>query len=196
MNDGALIQIIDAALAEAARKSGPWLVCRPGCYQCCIGPFEINQLDVRRLRAGLAAKEASDPDRAARVRTRAQDAVARLAPDFPGDQESGLLYEGEEAEERFASFANEEPCPVLDPATGTCDLYDSRPMTCRTFGPAAPAGPDSFGACELCYTGATSAEIAACAVEFDPDDLESHLNAELEESAGVHGRTIVAFCLG
>jgi hypothetical protein len=52
--DRALIQIVDAALAEAARRSGEWLVCRPGCTQCCIGVFPINQLDALRLRRGLA----------------------------------------------------------------------------------------------------------------------------------------------
>jgi hypothetical protein len=49
-----LVQIVDAALAEAARRSGSWLVCRPGCTQCCHGPFEISQLDAHRLRKGLA----------------------------------------------------------------------------------------------------------------------------------------------
>jgi len=33
--DQKLIQIVDAALAETARKSGEWLVCRKGCTQCC-----------------------------------------------------------------------------------------------------------------------------------------------------------------
>ncbi len=27
----------------------------------------------------------------------------------------------------FEDFANDEPCPVLDPKTGTCDLYTARP---------------------------------------------------------------------
>jgi hypothetical protein len=47
--DQMLIQIVDSALAEAARRSGEWLVCRPGCTQCCIGVFPINQLDASRL---------------------------------------------------------------------------------------------------------------------------------------------------
>src|SRR3989442_16027318 len=83
--DRALVQIVDAALAEAARKSGPWLVCRLGCTQCCIGPFPISQLDAERLRGGLAELEATDPARAGRVRERARESVARIARDFPGD---------------------------------------------------------------------------------------------------------------
>jgi hypothetical protein len=40
--DRELIQIVDAALADAARVAGDWLVCRPGCTQCCVGAFAIN----------------------------------------------------------------------------------------------------------------------------------------------------------
>src|SRR5438309_9745162 len=73
--DGALIQIVDAALADAARRSGEWLVCRPGCAQCCVGVFAINQLDAVRLRQGLAELEKTDPERAGRIRLRARASV-------------------------------------------------------------------------------------------------------------------------
>jgi Fe-S-cluster containining protein len=194
--DQQLVQIVDAALAEAARKSGPWLVCRPGCTQCCIGPFPINQLDAARLRHGLAQLDASDPARAARVRDRVSDSVARLSPGFPGNPKTGILAEDEEAEARFADFANDEPCPALDPATGMCDLYSARPMTCRTFGPPVRSGPEgALGVCELCYHGASDAEIAACEMTPDPENLEESLVDETEKTSGARGSTIVAFCL-
>jgi Fe-S-cluster containining protein len=194
--DRALIQIADAALAEAKRKSGEWLVCRPGCSQCCIGVFAINQLDAARLQAGLADLEARAPDRAKRVRERARNSAQRLASTFPGDSLTGTLA-GDES--RFAVFADSElagnePCPVLDPETGTCELYPSRPMTCRVFGP--PVRSDGgLGVCELCFHGATEEQIAACEMKPDLDDLESALNQEAESAAGLSGDTIVAFCL-
>src|SRR6266852_8910345 len=89
--DRKLIQIVDSALADTAEKSGGWLVCRPGCTQCCIGVFPINQLDALRLRRGLADLQKRAPDRAARVRERAREAVARLSADFPGDAATGIL---------------------------------------------------------------------------------------------------------
>lgn len=190
-SDDALIQIVDAAVAESERKSGAWLVCRPGCTQCCIGPFPISQLDARRLRLGLAELDVQDAARASRVRQRARESVARIAPEFPGDPVTGLLDEGEAADARFAAFADDEPCPALDPETGMCDLYASRPITCRTFGPPMRCGSEAVGICELCYQGATDAEIAACEVDLDLEDLESSLGRELD----VRGRTIVAFCL-
>ena len=194
-DDRALIQIVDSALADATRRSGNWLMCRPGCTQCCIGVFPINQLDATRLRRGLAELESSAPARAEAVRARARDAVARLSADFPGDPESGLLDEGDGAELRFSQFANDEPCPALDPITGYCELYESRPMTCRVFGPPVRS-EDGLGVCELCFQGATDKEIAACEMKPDPEDQESVVLKKLEDATGSKGKTIIAFCLG
>jgi Fe-S-cluster containining protein len=160
--DRALIQIVDAALAEAERKSGAWLACRPGCTHCCLGPFSINQIDARRLRAGLTELAGREPERAARIRERAQ------------------RYSGHD----------DEPCPALDPASGLCELYEARPLTCRTFGPPVRCGDDAVGICELCFQGATDEEIAACEVVIDPGGLEAAL-LELE----VAGETTVALVL-
>jgi len=192
--DQKLIQIVDSALADAARRSGDWLVCRPGCTQCCVGAFSINQLDAERLRRGLADLAKRQPERAEKVRLRARESVARLAPQFPGDAISGVLDESEAAALRFADFANDEPCPALDPLTGNCELYESRPMTCRVFGPPVQS-EDGLGVCELCFHGASEKEIAACEMKPDPDDLESRLLKEVEQNTGTRGSTIIAFCL-
>jgi Fe-S-cluster containining protein len=194
--DQKLVQIVDADLAETARKSGDWLVCRKGCTQCCYGAFAISQLDAARLRKGLNDLKSSDPKRAGRVRRRAQQSVKRLSATFPGDPKTGILSEDEEAEAAFAEFANDEPCPALDPATGACDLYAARPMTCRTFGPPVRSGEEGgLGACELCYHGATDQQIAECEMVPDPDNLEEKLIAEVEKKTGKRGNTIVAWCL-
>ncbi len=192
--DRKLIQIVDMALAEAARKSGDWLVCRPACTQCCVGVFAINQLDAARLRRGMAELEKRDPERAKAVRHRAQKSLRRLAKDFPGNLKTGVLNESDEARELFEDFGNDEVCPVLDPTTGLCELYEYRPMTCRVFGPPVRS-EDGLGVCELCYHGATDDEIAACEMKPDPDDLESSLLRKLEKASGARGETIVAFCV-
>ncbi len=191
--DQELINIVDAALAEATRRSGDWLACRPGCAQCCVGVFAINHLDVLRLRRGLVELEKSDPERARRIRSRAKESWARLRRDFPGNPVSGLLGNSDQAKRRFEDFANEEPCPVLDPETQTCELYKARPLTCRVFGPPVRSG-DGLGTCELCFRGATDEQISACEMLVDPNDLEGKLLEELSES-GKTGETIVAFCL-
>jgi Fe-S-cluster containining protein len=193
-SDTVLVQIVDAALLLAQSKSGGWLACRPGCSHCCVGVFAINQLDASRLRSGLIELSSRDGECSSRVRQRVTDSVARLISEFPGDPTSSLLAENVEDSQEFDSFANDEVCPVLDPASGTCDLYDSRPMTCRVFGPPIRS-ENGLGVCELCYHGATEKEIAGCEMVPDPDDLESNLVRELEERTGVHGKTIVAFAL-
>jgi Fe-S-cluster containining protein len=189
-----LVTILDAALADTARRSGEWLVCKPGCWQCCVGVFAIHQLDVARLQEGLQALDIQNPETAAAVRVRAQQSVDRLADGFPGDATTGLLDTSEEAEARFEDFANDEVCPALDPSTGTCDLYLARPMTCRVFGPPVRS-EQGLGVCELCYHGATEEQIAACELEVDPGGLEATLLREFEHSTGKHGHTVVAFAL-
>jgi Fe-S-cluster containining protein len=194
--DQELVQIVDAALSNAARKSGDWLVCRKGCTQCCYGAFAISQLDAWRLQKGLNELESSDPQRAAQVLGRAKQAVKRLSATFPGNPQTGILGEDEDAEAAFEDFANDEPCPALDPATGACDLYAARPMTCRTFGPPVRSGPEEgLAVCELCYHGATDQQIAECEMVPDPTNLEERLIAEAEKQTGKRGNTIVAWCL-
>jgi len=188
--DAQLIQILDAGLADTARRSGDWLVCRPGCTQCCVGVFAIDQLDAARLEQGMRALTLSDPERAQAVVERARGSIQRLSQEFPGDPATGLLDPAQEA--GFEEFANDEPCAALDPATGFCDLYGSRPMTCRVFGPPVRS-EEGLGVCELCYHGATEEQVAAC--EMLVPELEEELLEEFEQSSGRRGDTLVAFAL-
>lgn len=192
--DSQLVQIIDAALADATRRSGDWLVCRPGCTQCCIGVFAINALDALRLQHGLLELERSDPARAEQVRERARKSATRLAPAFPGNPTTGTLHKDPASLARFEDFANDEPCPALDPTTGLCDLYSSRPLTCRTFGPPVRT-EGGLGICELCFDGATAEEIAACEMRVDTEDHEAELLKQLGENTADPTGTIVAFAL-
>lgn len=192
--DRKLIQIVDSAFADAARRSGDLLVCKKGCTQCCVGVFAINQLDAERLQRGLRDLYTRDPTRAAAVRNRASDAWRGLARNFPGDPTTGCLDESEKGQDRFNAFANDEPCPALDPVEGTCDLYEYRPMTCRVFGPPIRS-EDGLGACELCYQGVPDKDIQQYELIPDPEDLESKLLEKLEKGSEKHGNTIVAFSL-
>src|SRR5215831_11154394 len=98
--DLGLVQIVDRAMAEAVERSGHWLACRPGCCECCMGPFPISQDDAARLLAGLRELESRDRERGLVIRRRARGWAGQ----------------------------DDEPCPALDPGTGTCDLYAARPL--------------------------------------------------------------------
>jgi Fe-S-cluster containining protein len=190
-----LIQIVDAALASATVRSGPHLVCRPGCTQCCIGVFPIAQQDAARLREGLDLLTQTDPARAQRVKERVAASLTRLDPWFPGDVATGILSEDEQSTELFEEFANDEPCPVLDLTTGTCDLYQHRPILCRTFGPPARTEEGDLAACELCYTTATTEEIITCELDPTIPEIEEAANSAFDAAHNLHGQTLIAYAL-
>ncbi|MCS6952398.1 MAG: YkgJ family cysteine cluster protein [Bryobacterales bacterium] len=193
--DELLLRVLSEALEEAARRAGPRLACRIGCIECCIGPFPITLLDAWRLRNALRDLAARDPERAARIRRRALDSLARLAPDFPGDLRSGILHPDATAEEAFATRHESEPCPLLEPESGACELYDARPVSCRTFGPPVRLAGENLPPCRLCFQDSPAEEIEACRVEIDPDGVEEALLLELEQAVETRGETIVAFAL-
>lgn len=194
--DPELIQIVDAALADATRRAQrpdgtSWLACQPGCTSCCHGVFRISMLDAERLRSGLHALTASDPSRAEAVRTRATRLARDLASEFPGDPRTGLLTpEDDPAWDTFADLpAADAPCPALDPLTGRCDLYTARPLTCRVFGPPVQ-NEDGIGVCELCYVGADASTVLAGEMHLQHNCLEDELTNQLPP-----GETLIAWAL-
>ncbi|MGA3334246.1 MAG: YkgJ family cysteine cluster protein [Terracidiphilus sp.] len=192
--DAELVRIVDASLADAARRAGNLLACRIGCTQCCHGAFAINALDAARLRAGMSTLRAANPALAAAIELRARAWLTEYGPGFPGDPVTGVLGASAADQARFDNFANDAPCPALDPATGRCDVYAWRPMTCRVFGPpiraAGPDGAEGLGHCGLCFIGATESQVAACEMP-----LPHALEAELLNELGPPAETIVAFAL-
>jgi len=138
--DRELVQIMDASLAEAARRAGTWLVCKPGCTQCCYGAFAINQLDVARLREHMEALRHNDPVLAEKIEDRAARWIAEHGEQFPGNIETGLIGESDADQQRFENFANDAPCPALDPESGRCA---ERPGIIAIGGKTVPLSAES-----------------------------------------------------
>jgi Fe-S-cluster containining protein len=194
--DNAFVALVDGAFADAAARGGSHLLCRPGCTQCCIGAFPIGPADALRLKQGLDALSRDDPEHAAHVRERAAASWTRLAPQFPGDPATGTLELDSSGDpiEAFDLFANDEPCPALDPEHGTCALYASRPQTCRVFGPPIATG-EGYGVCELCFQTATAQEIAGAAITPPSEEVCKTLDEAALAAGAAPGATIVAFVL-
>jgi Fe-S-cluster containining protein len=191
MGDSLLVQIMNAAFADAAQRAGERLVCRLGCTQCCHGAFALSPLDALRLKAGMEKLRETDPDLAREVKHRADMWVVEYGANFPGDAETGALGNSEEERERFENFANDAACPALDPETGRCDVYAWRPMTCRVFGPPVRMGDGgALGHCELCFVGASEEDVAASEMTV-PYDLEAEILQEIPSK----DETVVAFAL-
>lgn len=192
--DRLLLAVVDAAFADSARRAGDGCACRVGCTECCHAPFPINALDAWRLREGLAVIESAEPGRAAAIRARVEASVERLRAGFPGDAATGMLGDDEHAEEAFCEAHSTLPCPALDPATGACDLYQWRPVSCRTFGPPIRFDEQNLPPCRLWFQGESLETIERCRVEPDPEDQERDL-LEAVNAEGEVGETFVAFAL-
>ena len=194
--DPELVQIVDQTLADATARAqreggGSWLACQPGCTPCCHGVFRISALDAARLRTAFQQLEQTEPERAAPIALRRDTLVLALHPSFPGNPDSGALDPEEQG--TWDSFADlpqaDAACPVLDPATGRCELYEARPLTCRIFGP--PVMQDGgLGLCELCYVGASREDMLAGEMHLEHHALEEELNRELPPL-----ETIIAWAL-
>ena len=196
MGNAELVQIVDAALADATRRAQKpdgtsWLSCRPGCTSCCHGVFQISMLDAERLRSGLRELEQHDAASALAIQERAHDLVAAFAASFPGDPATGLLSATDDAAwDRFADLPETDtPCPVLDPRSGQCLLYASRPLTCRVFGPPIQ-NEAGIGMCELCYIGATDAEILHGEMSCGHTLVEAQLDRDMPS-----GTTVITWAL-
>ncbi len=194
--DRRLLRVVDGALAEGARIAGTQLACRLGCTECCVGPFPITQLDARRLREGLEELREREPERAAAIVRRAGASVRALRRGFPGDAATGRLDEDEAARERFFERLVTRPCPALDTATGACELFASRPLTCRSYGPPLREGQDDLPPCRLCFVGASARTIERSRVVIDPERLEDRLLRRMQrDGQPAIPETLVAFAL-
>lgn len=190
--DAELVRVVDDRMELAARLAGDHLACRPGCTDCCIGAFPITRLDALRLRKAQDDLLREDPERHARLGKRAAFTADALREEFPGDRTTGILGEDEEAEEAFVTRHATVPCPALDPADGTCDLYAARPITCRTFGPPVRLGDEDLPPCRLCFVDADRDVVDRCRIEPDPEGIE---DAILDDLPDGDDQTLVAFAL-
>lgn len=159
--DLVILATVDAAVAQSHAQAGKWIACRPGCSECCSVLFPITLQDAARLHRGrLAAPPAVRAD----IEQRARQLWQRIEPDFPGDPASGLFRANDEWQEWFLTRHKGHPCPVVDPATGACRLYEHRPVACRLYGHLIQIGDEAQTICHYCFRGATPAQIDAARV--------------------------------
>lgn len=122
--------------------------CGRGCSLCCHGLFEIGSGDVPLIAEGLAALH---PMRRKKIVRRAVEIVASSV--HPNLRECSA-----EAKEEFFERTASTPCPNLNDA-GECQIYEYRPLVCRTFGLPLREGDTYLGdVCELNFGGASEDE--------------------------------------
>jgi Fe-S-cluster containining protein len=193
--DRELLAVLDDGFRNAAARAGAWMACGPGCSKCCHCPFPITRLDVRRLRGGWDDLREREVGRAEAIRRRASKAVAVLKEGFPGQFDTGLLTDDEHALDRFIMQHGAMECPALDPISGCCELYEARPVACRTYGPPIRFGGEAAAPCRLCFQGAAPEMVRRCTLTPDPGGLEQAILARMGVAAGEEWETLIAFAL-
>lgn len=171
----------DDAFLRARQRAGSWIACHDGCDSCCRRPFAITQQDAAALKTGFAhlPKHLQET-----IRSRARNAWHTMSMDFPGDSRTGILTDREDWRAWFFEKSSGIPCPVLDPDTGGCLLYQWRPVACRLYGPLIQIGNQTSDPCPLCFQGASAVEVAA-----------SQVTVELPPAPESEGDTVIAFAL-
>lgn len=127
-------QTASGLFSEGLDKSLPGeIVCRAGCFGCCIGLFEISLPEALLVREGFDSLPAQER---AEIRSRAEHIVRKTAASFPGNVRTGILDPGrtEEADDAYFDAAADHACPMLELPSGRCRVYAFRPITCRTYG--------------------------------------------------------------
>lgn len=117
MNDAQQkLQIIDdriEARVQAIRADRDWWPCRRGCDHCCrhlARPLELSPLEWVRVDEAVAALKTQIR---ASVNNKINELLVQIAEDTVGSH---------------------VVCPYLDESSGSCLIYEARPIACRTYG--------------------------------------------------------------
>jgi Fe-S-cluster containining protein len=129
------------------------------------------------------------------VAYRATLAVEMLTKGFPGDSVTGRLTDDEDVLDRFFQRHSSLACPALDPRSRLCELYEWRPVACRTNGPPIRFGDERAPHCRLCFEQASRETLERCRVEPDPEGLEQLILQGMGVAAGKVWETLIAFAL-
>ncbi len=179
------ISSADSEWKRAALAARPGdVLCREGCFGCCIGSFEVSFPEALVLREAVSRL----PDaRKKSVLLRAEKLVAFGARFFPGDPAAGILDpdRSEEQDGEFFASVGNLACPLLELPGGRCAVYESRPVTCRTYGLAWKEREEVVHpACPLNLADAAPAHTLETAVDVAPLLAGDQVRAELVLAAG------------
>lgn len=176
----------DQAWARAASRAREGEVaCRPGCFGCCVGLFEISLPEAALVRSGVGRLSPGDRDDVVRRATRI---VEESAASFPGDATRGLLDpdRSEAADDAYFEVVADRACPMLELPSGRCRIYEERPITCRSYGFAwAKDGAVIHPPCGLNLPGEDAARQLATAIDVDELDEAEDADAALASVLGL-----------
>jgi len=152
-----ILERADAHFSSVIETQPQNLQCGAGCSLCCYGLFEIGSGDVPVIAEGL---EQMHPSRRKKVIRKALEIEA-----------INLRECSPEEKEAYFDRTQSTPCPNLD-EKGLCQMYEHRPLVCRTFGLPLREGRKYLGdVCELNFTKSTKPERMKAAWDLEWEDV-------------------------
>lgn len=128
---GCLLCEVDAWFRKCNVRRPEQITCHAGCSSCCRGLFDITLLDALYLKAGFDRLDESLRNPIIRAANERLEALSQQIPLFV---EPWILNRIPEREwDTIMPEEDEEPCLLLS-ETGSCLVYEYRPMTCRLNG--------------------------------------------------------------
>ena len=150
----------DEFFGSVTRAQSQNLQCGRGCSLCCYGLFEIGSGDVPVIAEGLAKLH---PSRRRKIIRKAMGLIA-------SSSHPNLRECSPEEKEAFFDRTASVACPSLS-ESGECQIYESRPLVCRTFGLPLKNGEEYIGdVCELNFTNASEEEKRAASWDLQWED--------------------------
>lgn len=126
-----LLNEVDTWFARCSLVAGEQISCQRGCSACCRGLFDITLLDACLLQDGF---KRLSPAIKRSVRTSARQKILEVQQHWSDFSAPWLMNSYPEEEwDLVMPEEDETPCPLLG-TDGLCQVYDSRPMTCRLNG--------------------------------------------------------------
>lgn len=139
-----LVEQVDAAFDKIQTAYDDCVSCKVGCADCCHALFDLSLVEALHIKNEFDAKLSND--QRSKIIERANEAdrqVYRLKRQAHKDQQAG------KSENEILDWmaAQRVRCPLLN-EKDQCELYESRPITCRLYGVPTVIG-DQAHSCGL-----------------------------------------------
>jgi Fe-S-cluster containining protein len=120
-----LLNTADDWFARVLKKHPDKMQCRRGCFDCCLGLFDISIADASLLAEGLALLDSA-------VRRGIEDRARAVMKKLP-DLGASLEDLDDDAIDALSDSVGPERCVCLGD-DGACLVYEHRPLVCRLNG--------------------------------------------------------------
>lgn len=125
-----LVDQADAVFKRVQEEYNECVACKVGCADCCHALFDLTLIEAMFIKSQFD-KVVSEEQRA-RLIERANTADRKV---YKLKRDASKAYQNGEPENKILEKMAEQRirCPLLDDSD-KCELYESRPITCRLYG--------------------------------------------------------------